>query len=48
MRETYSRASRLGRRLAFSAVAKGVILFAAVCQMCQAINKSRAMSNVEI
>lgn len=34
--------------LAFCTVAKEVILFVAVCQMCQAIHKSRTMSTVKI
>lgn len=34
--------------LAFTAVAKGGILFVAVGQLCQAIHKSRTMSNVKI
>lgn len=40
MRET-SQAPPLRRHLAFSTVAKGVILFVAVGQICQAIKKVR-------
>lgn len=34
--------------LAFITVAKKVVLFVAVCQMCQAIHKSRTMSKLKI